>query len=240
MCSGVIWLRLAPALFVLIALAPKAASAQRSASTASNNGAVIYALNCIKCHGPDGGGIAGVVSMLGPSLKAEHDRQFVVKMVLNGKAPMPSFRPLLSSAQIEAVADYVTTQIATIPLAPGDIGEGGELFRVHCSPCHGAPGRGGALTFAGINAPSLTGKTAARIAGTIRWGPGPMPSFPQSVLTDQQLDSIVTYIQFLQHAPHPGGTPLGYFGPVAEGFIGWLAAFVLVGAAMWIERKGRG
>jgi len=63
--------------------------------------------------------------MLGPSLKAEHDRQFVITMVSHGKAPMPSFRPLLSSAQIDAVADYVTTQIATIPLA---IGEGGELL----------------------------------------------------------------------------------------------------------------
>src|SRR5690349_11119772 len=45
MCSGVSCLRLAPALFVLIALAPKAASAQHSASTDSTNGAVIYALN---------------------------------------------------------------------------------------------------------------------------------------------------------------------------------------------------
>ena len=63
--------------------------------------------------------------MLGPSLKAEHDRQFVITMVSDGKAPMPSFRPLLSSAQIDAVADYVTTQIATIPLATG---EGGELL----------------------------------------------------------------------------------------------------------------
>jgi len=88
----------------------------------------MYALNCIKCHGADGGGISGVVSMLGPSLKAEHDRQFVITMVSDGKAPMPSFRPLLSSAQIDAVADYVTTQIATIPLATGDIGEGGELL----------------------------------------------------------------------------------------------------------------
>src|SRR6185437_250896 len=83
--------------------------AQHSASTDSTNGAVIYALNCIKCHGADGGGLSGVVSMLGPSLKAEHDRQFVITMVSDGKAPMPSFRPLLSSAQIDAVADYVTT-----------------------------------------------------------------------------------------------------------------------------------
>ena len=240
MCSGVSCLRLAPALFVLIALAPKAASAQHSASTDSTNGAVIYALNCIKCHGADGGGLSGVVSMLGPSLKAEHDRQFVITMVSDGKAPMPSFRPLLSSAQIDAVADYVTTQIATIPLATGDIGEGGELFRVHCAPCHGAPGRGGALAYAGTNAPSLTGKSAARIAGTVRWGPGLMPSFPQSALSDQQLDSLVTYIQFLQRPPHPGGTPLGYFGPVAEGFVSWLAAIALVGATMWIERKGKG
>lgn len=240
MCSGGICSRLVPLLFALISFVPKVAFAQHYASTTSTNGTVIYALNCIKCHGPNGGGVAGVVSIAGPSLKAEHDRQFVITMVSDGKAPMPSFRPLLSSAQIDAVADYVTTQIATIPLATGDIGEGGELFRVHCAPCHGAPGRGGALAYAGTNAPPLTGKTAARIAGTVRWGPGLMPSFPKSALNDRQLDSIVTYIRFLQHAPHPGGTPLGYFGPVAEGFVSWLAAIALVGAAMWIERKGKG
>ncbi|MGH9574364.1 MAG: c-type cytochrome [Candidatus Acidiferrales bacterium] len=240
MCSGIRCLRLAPALFVLIAFASKAASAQHSTATTSTSGAVVYALNCIKCHSADGGGISAVVSMLGPSLKAEHDRQFVSNMVANGKAPMPSFRPLLSSAQIDAVADYVTTQIATIPLASGDVSEGGELFRVNCAPCHGAPARGGALAYAGINAPSLTDKDAARIAGAIRWGPGPMPSFPQSVVNDQQLDSIVTYIQVLRRPPHAGGVPLGYFGPVAEGIVSWVAALLLVGAAMWIERKGKG
>ena len=125
MCSGGICSRLVPLLFALISFVPKVAFAQHSASTTSTNGTVIYALNCIKCHGPNGGGVAGVVSIAGPSLKAEHNRPFVREMVTNGKAPMPSFRPLLSHVQIDAVADYVTTQIATIPLA---IGEGGELL----------------------------------------------------------------------------------------------------------------
>jgi quinol---cytochrome-c reductase cytochrome c subunit len=227
------------ALFSFLLFAPQTALAQQPA-TGPAEGAVVYAMHCIKCHGPDGGGVAAIISIAGPSLRAEHDRDDVVKMVINGKPPMPSFKPVLSSAQINAVADYVTTQLADIPLAPGDLGEGGKLFRIYCSTCHGAPGRGGAVTFAGTNAPSLADKNAATLAGTIRWGPGPMPSFPESVLSDQQLDSIVTYIQFLQHPPHPGGSPLGYFGPVAEGFVGWLAAFALVGAAMWIERKGKG
>jgi ubiquinol-cytochrome c reductase cytochrome c subunit len=210
----------------------------RSANSA--DGAAVYAAHCIKCHGPDGAGVAGVISIAGPSLKAEHDRGAVVDTVLHGKGIMPSFKPVLSPALINAVADYVTTQLATIPLAPGDLGEGGTLFRIDCAPCHGVSARGGAIAFAGTNAPSLVDKSAAMIAGTVRWGPGLMPSFPPAAITDQQLDSIVTYVQFLQHPPSPGGAPMQYFGSVAEGLIGWLGAFIIVAIAMWIERGGKG
>lgn len=228
------------AILAFLFLAPQIAFGRQAAQSEPSDGAAVYAAHCIKCHGTDGGGIAGVVSIMGPSLKAEHDRQAVVDRVLHGKGIMPSFKTVLSSGQIDAVAGYVTTELATIPLAPGDLANGGTLFRIYCSPCHGVSARGGAIAFAGTNAPSLVDKSAATIAGTIRWGPGPMPSFPSSAMTDQQLDSIVTYIQFLQHPPSPGGTPMQYFGSVAEGLMAWLAAFVIVGLAMWIERGGKG
>lgn len=213
---------------------------QQPPTSSSAEGAIVFATHCIKCHGPSGGGITGVISTAGPSIRAEHDLQDAIKTIRHGKGMMPSFEPLLLEAQIEAVARYVTTQLADIPLQPGNAAEGGKLFRIYCSACHGAPARGGAVTYAGTNAPSIVNVDPAIVAGAIRWGPGPMPSFAESVLSNQQLDSIVTYVRFLQHPPHPGGTPLGYFGPVAEGLIGWLGAFAIVAAAIWIERKGKG
>lgn len=157
-----------------------------------------------------------------------------------GPGHMPTFVYVLSVAEMRAVADYVTQQIAMIPLAGGDLSEGGELFRANCAPCHRTAVRGGALAFTGINAPALTGKSAAIVAGAIRWGPGPMPRFPPSVLNDRQLASIVRYVKFVQHPPSPGGNPIGYSGPVAEGFVGWVSVFVLIGAALWIEKGGKG
>jgi ubiquinol-cytochrome c reductase cytochrome c subunit len=96
------------------------------------------------------------------------------------------------------------------------------------------------LAFTGINAPALTSDSAAIVAGAIRWGPGPMPSFPGSVLSDQQVDSIVKYIQFVQHPPSPGGSPMNWYGPVAEGFAAWVILFALIFVAGWIEKGGNG
>jgi len=67
-----------------------------------------------------------------------------------------------------------------------------------------------------------------------------MPAFPPSVISDEQLNSIVKYVTFVQHPPSPGGTPLGYYGPVAEGFAGWIGVLVLVIFTIWIEKGGRG
>ena len=100
--------------------------------------------------------------------------------------------------------------------------------------------RGGVLAFAGRNAPELTDKSAALIAGAIRWGPGTMPAFPPSVLSDEQLASTVDYVRFVQHPPNPGGNPLKEVGPVAEGGIGALAVLFVIAIAGWIERGGKG
>ncbi len=127
-----------------------------------------------------------------------------------------------------------------IPLTQGDIGEGGKLFRTHCAACHRTAVHGGVLAFAGRNAPDLTDKSAALIAGAIRWGPGTMPAFPPSVLSDEQLASTVDYVRFVQHPPNPGGSPLKEVGPVAEGGVAALAVLFVIGIAGWIERGGKG
>jgi quinol---cytochrome-c reductase cytochrome c subunit len=153
---------------------------------------------------------------------------------------MPSFATTLTPEQIQAVADYVSTKIATVVLTGGSLSEGGVLYRMNCSPCHRTDVRGGALAFTKANAPPLTGLDSATIAGAIRTGPGPMPSFPPSVFNDHQLASIVMYARYMQHPPNYGGLPLDYYGPVAEGLVAIITVGVLGLIGFWIEQRGRG
>lgn len=157
-----------------------------------------------------------------------------------GPSHMPSFAKVLSVEEMRAVATYVTDQIAAMPSTRGDTTEGGKLFRIYCAACHGSAARGGALVFAGVHAPPLTKTSGAIVAGAIRWGPGPMPSFPPSVLSDKQVASIVDYVLFIQHPPSPGGNPLLWYGPVAEGLVAWLGMFLLIGIVGWIEKGEKG
>lgn len=213
-----------------------AASARQADRSPAPDGAAIFATHCAMCHGDQGQGVTAVVSMAGPSLQAEHDHGMAMLAMEAGRPHMPTFAYLLSVAQMRAVADYVTTDLAVIPLQGGNLTEGGTLFRTYCSACHRTAVRGGGLVYAGTNAPALTGLSPAIIAGAIRMGPGPMPAFPASVLDDHQLASIVDYVGYAQHPERPGGNPLNWYGPVAEGLFGWCAVFALIGLTVWIER----
>ena len=207
-------------------------------TSAAPDGAEIYAQHCAKCHGDEGQGISAVNSIAGPCIQAVHNSGEALAAVEVGPSHMPSFVRVLSIEEMRAVADYVTQHLATIPLPKGDLREGGQLFRQHCAGCHRTAARGGALAYTGTNAPALTGKSAAMIAGAIRFGPGPMPAFPRSVIPDQQLASIVQYVEFIQDPPTPGGNPLFFYGPVPEGLTAWVAILALIAATVWIE-KGR-
>ena len=216
------------------------AAAQKQVSVTNPYGAAIFSQHCSMCHGDKGQGIAAAVTIAGPSLQAEHDLGNVMTAVESGPSHMPAFSRVLTAEQIRAVSHYVTTDLAIIPLPHGNIGEGGKVFRMYCATCHRTAVRGGVLAFAGRNAPELTDKSEALIAGAIRWGPGTMPAFPASVLSDEQLASTVDYVRFVQHPPNPGGNPLGEVGPVAEGGFAALAMLFVIGITGWIERGGKG
>jgi ubiquinol-cytochrome c reductase cytochrome c subunit len=221
-------------------LTPGVALCQPPESGAAPDGAAIFARHCAVCHGDKGQGISSMISIAGPSLQAEHNHGMVMMAVETGPSHMPSFARILTVPEIRSVARFVTQQIAVIPLAGGNLSDGGVLFRKNCAECHRTAVRGGALVFTGINAPALVGKSPALVAGAIRWGPGPMPPFPRSIMTDQQLASIVDYVMFAQNPPRPGGIPLHFYGPVAEGFAGGVGVLVLIFFVIWIERGGRG
>jgi cytochrome c551 len=69
------------------------------------DGQAIFAASCATCHGGDGGG------GIGPNIQDVSNREAVITQVTNGGGGMPSFEGRLSSAEIEAVADYVVNEL---------------------------------------------------------------------------------------------------------------------------------
>ena len=71
------------------------------------DGQALFVANCAGCHTLADAGTDGDV---GPNLDdAPPSKELVVDRVTNGKGQMPSFEDSLDPAQIEAVADYVST-----------------------------------------------------------------------------------------------------------------------------------
>lgn len=117
---------------------------------------------------------------------------------------------------------------------------GGRLYRLNCAACHRATANGGALPFAGMNVPSLENVPVAAVPIFVREGPGPMPSFPRTVLSDQDVASVAKYVGFIHSKPHPGGFALGFLGPVAEGFVAMIGLLAMILCAVWIEKGEQG
>jgi cbb3-type cytochrome c oxidase subunit III len=78
-----------------------------SAGNVGTNGAAIFKANCSSCHTLAAAGATGTV---GPNLdQLKPAMAIVVRQVTNGGAIMPAFKGKLSSAQIQAVAKYVSS-----------------------------------------------------------------------------------------------------------------------------------
>lgn len=152
--------------------------------------------------------------------------------------------PRAETAPAEAPAavpmEYAPPDSRMLPASLKGVPRGGRLFRLYCAGCHGATARGGAVAFAGMNAPSLMHVPAAAIPVFMREGPGPMPAFQKEVLSHQDVEAVAEYVGFLQRKPHPGGFALGFLGPVAEGFVAMIGLLAIVLCAIWIEKGEKG
>jgi mono/diheme cytochrome c family protein len=71
----------------------------------TDQGAEVFADNCAGCHGSDGSGGSG------PSIRGEDDVAAIKSQVENGGGSMPAFAGRLTAAEIEAVAQYVATEL---------------------------------------------------------------------------------------------------------------------------------
>jgi ubiquinol-cytochrome c reductase cytochrome c subunit len=203
-------------------------------------GADIFAANCSGCHGVTGqGGVAvPTLPFPPPPLAAAGFASLVAPMVQQGGIQMPSFATQLTEAQIQAVAEYVSQEIADSAARTADASDGGQIYRLYCAGCHSTTGRGGAMARGG-NAPDIAQYPAAEALAAMILGRGNMPVFAGHALDVRQQTSVALYVDVLVHAPSPGGAGLGYLGPVPEGAVGAAALLILIVIAVWLAWKSR-
>ena len=190
-------------------------------------GKALFETSCISCHG-----VGGVGTQQGPTLigVGAASADFYLS---TGRMPLsaPNIRarrkrPAFNSAQIDQLVAYVASlgpngqSIPSFNLAAADESRGGELFRLNCASCHGFAGAGGALS-EGNQAPPLWQATPLQIKEALRVGPGTMPVFAESSLSEKDADSIVLYARYLAKANNRGGAPLDYGGAIPEGLVAW-------------------
>ncbi|HET8565628.1 MAG TPA: c-type cytochrome [Solirubrobacterales bacterium] len=214
----------------------------------------LFAANCASCHGFRGEGVlapsdsaVGGGTGQGPSLVGvgELAPDFYLRtgrMPLDHAGEEPERqRPFFNSREIEAITAYVAS-FGGGPKIPepepdyGSLPEGMSLYTEHCAGCHQILGEGGYVT--GAKVPVLRHADPTEIAEAVRIGPFLMPKFPQSQISDADLNKIIAYVIRSRNPEDAGGWGIGHIGPVPEGMVAWfVAAFVLAGLCAVIGRR---
>ena len=212
-------------------------------------GRELYLTGCSSCHGPDGEGrVAADGGERGPSL-LESGEAGAYYYLSTGRMPLadsddqPTRKdPAYGEDEIDALVAFVGSlgdgpPIPEVDVAAGDLAAGGELFRANCQACHSASGSGGALSYGGA-APGLADATPTQVGAAVRVGPGQMPVFGPETLSDDDLNDLVRYVEYLDDPADPGGIPIGRTGPIPEGFVAWLVGMgALLALVAWIGTR---
>jgi ubiquinol-cytochrome c reductase cytochrome c subunit len=204
-----------------------------SSTYAAGTGGRVFAENCSGCHGAKGEGYVG------PPLTPAGFPSLVSSMVEQGGVNMPPFGGVLSQHDVDAVAQYVSQELADPASHEAETPQGGDLFRLYCSGCHSSTGSGGAMPV-GRNAPNIRQFPPAEALAAMILGPGNMPALAGNTFDVRQQTSVALYVQVLApDPPSPGGHGLGYLGPVPEGAVGGVALFLLILIAVWLAWRSR-
>jgi ubiquinol-cytochrome c reductase cytochrome c subunit len=217
-------------------------------------GSQLYAANCMTCHGIDGRGSRGGRNPTGtlgagPSLRGVGAlaADFYLR---TGYMPLgdPHDQPVRSPVQFsdperKALVAYVASLGKGPPVpnpdpSAGSIGEGRALFTEHCSGCHQVVAEGGIMP--GAKAPPLDKATPVEIAEAVRIGPYVMPTFSERAISDDELNSIIAYIEYTKDPTDAGGLGISHLGPFPEGIVTWfIGALLLVAVCMLIGERVR-
>jgi ubiquinol-cytochrome c reductase cytochrome c subunit len=237
----------------LVLLVPSMhASGQPPPTPSTSPGRSLFLEDCAWCHGDAGEGTRRAPSLQGVGAASADF------MLSTGRMPIPQPEenpprrpPAYDREEIDALVEFVASlgpgiAIPSVNPAAGNLRDGAALYEINCAACHSSSGIGGALT-QGLEAPSLLDSTAVEIAEAMRLGgagarSGNMPRFGPDQLDDRQVNSIVAYIAFLQgreQRTDRGGLSLGWWGPVAEGFVAWAVGMLaIMFVVRWIGERG--
>lgn len=165
-------------------------------------GAAVFQSNCAACHGTRGQGGSGTGDAAGPPVR-ELALAYFDLTVRTGRMPIADrslgvYSEMLSEADREAVVAYAAQELDNIGVVPtvepGNPARGQELYVRNCAACHGAAADGG-ISGAEVFVPGLVGLDGVAIAAAIRVGPFEMPGFDPAVLSDDDIDDIVGYLE---------------------------------------------
>lgn len=192
----------------------------------ATDGETLYAAFCSACHGPEGEGrrFAGqppAPAVGHPDFLGVADDGFLTKTIENGRPGrrMPAFSQQevgLTSAEIAAIVDFLRNGAGVPSPTPthgeprwvkGDAVQGKLLYQRWCAGCHGQDG-------SGPEAPALHQAAFLQLAtddylvNTIRRGRRGTamqgfadPSVSHPVLSDGEIEDIVTYIRTWETSP---------------------------------------
>lgn len=225
--------------------------------------AQLFLRDCAACHGSNGRGSTLAPSLVDVGAASIDFQLSTGRMPLIGSArtnapgrpvaPRPGeapfeadattdrHAPAYDAATIDALVRYIESLTGgggpPIPaLRPGDVAEGGTVYRLQCAACHEWAGSGGVLYRR--EAPPTHAATAVQVAEAVRTGPGQMPAFGRAAVTDRQLDDLVSYVEYLDAPDDRGGAALGHVGPVAEGAVALAGVGAITLLLRWIGQRG--
>lgn len=208
-----------------------------------NPGQYLFQNGCSTCHGVDGKGTKDAPSLIGVGAAAADFYLSSGRMPLGAPvAQAPRKKVKYSKEQIAAITAYVASlgpgpEIPAVDPKQGNLVEGQEVYANNCAACHNSQASGGALG-RDYYAPRLFKPTATQIAEAVRVGPGAMPVFSSDQLSDEQVNSLVKYIEHIRDNNTHGGLHIGRVGPVTEGFVAWIVGLgLLLALTRWIGTR---
>ncbi|MFD5626232.1 MULTISPECIES: c-type cytochrome [unclassified Streptomyces] len=235
-------------LYAAFAPASQAQADETAQSLAIDEGKKLYAVGCASCHGTGGQGSSDGPSLVGVGAAAVDFQVGTGRMPAQQPgAQIPKKKNIYSQAEIDQLAAYIAS-LGAGPSVPtenqvspegADIAKGGELFRTNCAQCHNFTGKGGALS-EGKFAPDLEGVTPKHIYEAMQTGPQNMPSFPDTIMSEQNKKDVIAYLHAVNgdDTVEPGGLSLGGLGPVSEGLFAWIFGLgALIAVAVWVAAR---
>jgi cbb3-type cytochrome c oxidase subunit III len=183
------------------------------------SGAQLFAQKCATCHQSAGQGTTAYPPLAGNPEVLAADAKMMIGIIVNGRSgplsvngkaydgKMPTWKGLLSNADIAAVATYVRSswgnnasgvtesQVANAG-TPVSTAVGASIYAKRCTTCHAANGQGGGggVFPALAGNPHVTASDASPMLGTIVHGRNVMPSW-KGQLSAAEIAAVATYIR---------------------------------------------